>query len=180
MKTRDGGGSASALAAVRRCWEAGVDPAGDGATCSECGTRHRCRALISLARGAGARLPSSDPGGRLYLWVRVRQSGCRKSFTCLIYQSGFAPGAGVKHMFPWRTRSEYREEKLSKRLCACIITCLPASCFRCCSGHSICQPQLVGSEMCHKGALMDEAEHGANDAPTRPSNEGPHAGNKHL
>lgn len=72
------------------------------------------------------------------------------------------------------------QEKLSKRLCACIITRLPASCFRCCSGHSICQADLVGSEMCHKGALMDEAEHGANDAPTPPSNEGPHAGNNHL
>lgn len=34
------------------------------------------------------------------------------------------------------------------------------------SGYSICRANLndlVGSEMCHKGALMDEGEHGAND-----------------
>lgn len=34
------------------------------------------------------------------------------------------------------------------------------------SGYSICranQNDLVGSEMCHKAALMDEGEHGAND-----------------
>lgn len=38
-----------------------------------------------------------------------------------------------------------------------------------CSGYSICQANLndlVGSEMCHKGALMDEREHGANDTAT--------------
>lgn len=38
-----------------------------------------------------------------------------------------------------------------------------------CSGYSICQENLndlVGSEMCHKGALMDEGEHGANDTAT--------------
>lgn len=40
-----------------------------------------------------------------------------------------------------------------------------------CSGYSICQANLndlVGSEMCHKAALMDEGEHGANDTATSP------------
>lgn len=48
-----------------------------------------------------------------------------------------------------------------------------------CSGYSICQANpndLVGREMCHKAALMDEGEHGANDTP----NEGPHARSSHL
>lgn len=56
-----------------------------------------------------------------------------------------------------------------------------------CSGYSICQANLndlVGSEMCHKAALMDEGEHGANDSyiptPALAPNEGPHARNSHL
>lgn len=44
--------------------------------------------------------------------------------------------------------------------------CFMSLCF---SGYSICHANLndlVGSEMRHKGALMDEGEHGANDTAT--------------
>lgn len=74
-------------------------------------------------------------------------------------------------MFPWSRRNKYKRkcDYVSESLCACIITRLPALCLHCCSGYSICQANLndlVGSEMCHKGALMDEGEHGANDTTT--------------
>lgn len=56
-----------------------------------------------------------------------------------------------------------------KSMCVRIITAPPCFMFVCRSGYSICQENLndlVGSEMCHKGALMDEGEHGANDTAT--------------
>lgn len=75
-------------------------------------------------------------------------------------------------MFPWSRRNKYKRKcdyaSVSKSLCASLCACL-LYVFHCCSGYSICQANLndlVGSEMCHKGALMDEGEHGANDTTT--------------
>lgn len=170
--------------------ERGEDPAGDGATCSRCGIMHRCPSLISLARGAAAWLPSSAPRECLFHWVCVcwgltaewMEEVCLCAGACLFPCLSSLESRIVVRGWSKRTRSSThvsveQEEQIQEKvwLCVCvqkpvcIITRLPALCLHCCSGYSICQANLndlVGSEMCHKGALMDEGEHGANDTTT--------------
>lgn len=66
-----------------------------------------------------------------------------------------------------RKKHDYASVYKSMRVYMCLrADRYPPACFMspCCTGYSICQANLndlVGSEMCHKGALMDEGEHSA-------------------
>lgn len=142
----------------------GGDPAGAGATCSRCGIRHRCPALISLARGVwgmitrlcpqrpplsfGACLSKFD-GKANERSAAQRKMACRRAAADRVCEED-AGARGAGRVFLQRGK-EQASESLRASLRARLLYASAAAARTIPSARRNLN-DLVGREMCHKGS----------------------------